>query len=279
VTRGSPDPEGVCYAVRPEVVVVTGANAGIGFHLTKELLQRDYRVAALDISLNNLNSLTASHPQLLRPSLCDVSSQPQVERTIASVLQEWGKIDILINNAALALFRPFEEKPLEETRREFEVNYFGYLHTTCAVFPHMKTRRHGIIHNVSSGVGITGFPGIYAYASTKGAIEALSRTLRLEFSRYGIAVTLMHPPLTNTESAAPLGIPARAMADPAVVGRNLAREIHSTSPVVTPNMATSVGLLLSRIFPTTIGSFLARSTERARKGVAYQERAPDRLRE
>jgi NADP-dependent 3-hydroxy acid dehydrogenase YdfG len=152
----------VCYAVRPEVVVVTGANAGIGFHLTKELLQRDYRVAALDISLNNLNSLMASHPQLLRPSLCDVSSQPQVERTIASVLQEWGKIDILINNAALALFRPFEEKPLEETRREFEVNYFGYLHTICAVLPHMKTRRHGIIHNVSSGVGITGFPGMYA---------------------------------------------------------------------------------------------------------------------
>jgi NADP-dependent 3-hydroxy acid dehydrogenase YdfG len=210
VTRGSPDPEGVCYAVRPEVVVVTGANAGIGFHLTKELLQRDYRVAALDISLNNLNSLMASHPQLLRPSLCDVSSQPQVERTIASVLQEWGKIDILINNAALALFRPFEEKPLEEARREFEVNYFGCLHTICAVLPHMKTRRHGIIHNV--------------------------------------------------------------------IGRNLAREIHSTSPIVTPNMATSVGLLLSRIFPTTIGSFLARSTERARKGVAYQERAPDRLR-
>ena len=104
-------------------------------------------------------------------------------------------------------------------------------------------------------MGITGFPGIYAYASTKGTIEALSRTLRLEFSPYGIAVTLMHPPLTNTESAAPLGIPARAMADPAVVGRNLAREIHSSSPVVTTNMATSVGLLPSRIFPTTIGSF------------------------
>ena len=91
MTRGSPDPEEVCYAVRPEVVVVTGANAGIGFHLTKGLLQRDYRVAALDISLDNLNSLMASHPQLLRPSLCDVSSQPQVERTIASVLQEWGE--------------------------------------------------------------------------------------------------------------------------------------------------------------------------------------------
>ena len=84
-----------------------------------------------------------------------------------------------------------EQKSFEQPRQEFEVNYFGYLRMITAVLLHMKSRRTGIIHNMSSGVGITGFPGIYGYASTKGAIEPLTRTLALEFARYGIQVTLM----------------------------------------------------------------------------------------
>lgn len=254
--------------MRPEVVLVTGANAGIGFHLTKELLRLGFRVAALDISVTNLNALSASYAELLRPFRCDVSHQSQVEHTIALVLEQWGTIHVLVNNAAVVSFRSFEDKPLDETRREFEVNYFGYLHVIRAVLPHMKAQGYGIIHNVSSGVGLTGFPGIYAYASTKGAIEALSRTLRLELKRYGVAVTAMHPPLTNTQSAAPLGIPTRAMADPAAVGRKLARRIQSIPSVVTPDLATSLGLLLSRCFPTAMGSLLARMTERGRRGGA-----------
>jgi NAD(P)-dependent dehydrogenase (short-subunit alcohol dehydrogenase family) len=188
-------------AVPPEVVVVTGANAGIGFHLVKELLRRRFRVAAVDVAGDRLNALLPSHPERFRPFICDVSQLPQVERTIASVLDQWGSIDILVNNAVVLSFDSFEEKPLEKTRREFDVNYFGYLHTIRAVLPHMKQRGRGIIHNVSSGVALTGFTGLYGYCSSKGAVEALSRTLRLEFEPYGIAVTVMHPPLTDTASA------------------------------------------------------------------------------
>ena len=144
------------------------------------------------------------------------------------------------------------------------MNYFGYVRTIAAVLPRMKTQGGGIIHNVGSGVGITGFPGIYGYVSTKGAIEALTRTLALELARYGICVNLVHPPLTNTRSAAPLGIPPQAMADPADVGRKLAKKILSTKPVITPDFKTAAYLFFARRYPDAVGRLFGKMAERAR---------------
>jgi NAD(P)-dependent dehydrogenase (short-subunit alcohol dehydrogenase family) len=218
--------------MRITTVILTGADNGIGFNMTRYLLADGCCVAALDLTDENLGTLLIDYPDRLLVLRCDVADETQVKRAVETTHRLWGRIDILVNNAALAVFSPFEEKTLSDTRREFEVNFFGALHLIAAVLPVMKAQRSGIIHNVSSGVGITGFPGIHGYASTKGAIESLTRTLALEFAPYGITVNLMHPPLTNTRSAAPLGIPAQAMADPEQVGRNLARQIRSTKPII-----------------------------------------------
>jgi NAD(P)-dependent dehydrogenase (short-subunit alcohol dehydrogenase family) len=155
-----------------------------------------------------------------------------------------------------------------------------YLRTGCpksqeyarmikAVLPYMKSQERGIIHNVSSGVGITGFPGIYGYASTKGAIEALTLTLAFEFEKYGISVNTIHPPLTNTKSASQLGIPTQVMADAAKVGQQLAGKILSTTPVVTPNLQTRLYLYLSRRFPGFIGRFIGKMTEKEREKISH----------
>lgn len=109
-----------------------------------------------------------------------------------------------MNNACLAVFSPFEEKSLIDTRRAFEVNILGCVNMIKAVLPTMKPQGGGIIHNVSSTVGISGFAGIYGYASTKGAVDALTRTLALELEPYGIVVNLVYPPLTRTRSSSPL---------------------------------------------------------------------------
>jgi len=151
---------------------------------------------------------------------------------------------------------------MEQTRREFEVNYFGYVRMIAAILPHMKAQGKGIIHNVSSGVGITGFPGLYGYASTKGAIEALSRTLSLEFSRFGIRVSTMHPPLTQTKSASPLGIPSETMANPSDVGKKLAKKILSTKSTITPNLQTSLFLFIARRYPNAIGKLFSNIAQR-----------------
>ncbi|MHB9059710.1 MAG: SDR family NAD(P)-dependent oxidoreductase, partial [Bacillota bacterium] len=131
--------------------------------------------------------------------------------------------------------------------------------------PAMTAQGHGVIHNVSSGVGITGFPGIVGYASTKGAIEAMTRTLAIELAPAGITVNLIHPPLTDTKSAAPLGVPKQIMADPAAVGRKLARRIGSKKPVISPDFSSAVGLLGMRLFPNAFGRLLGAATARARE--------------
>jgi len=232
-----------------EVVIVTGANNGIGLGLAKALHADGYRVACLDLSGENLSGL--------RFLQCDVTSPTQVDASLAAILADWGQVDILVNNACLAVFSPFETKSLPDTRREFEVNYFGYVNLIRAVLPHMKARHRGVIHNVSSIVGVSGFPGISGYASTKGAVEALTRTLALESAPFGIAVNLVHPPLTRTASSSPLGLPSQVMADPATVGRKLAKKIGSTRAVITPGVIESLSVRIARLMPGAMGRFLS----------------------
>lgn len=239
------------------VVIVTGANNGIGLGLATSLAAAGDKVACFDISGENLTSMAYIR--------CDVTDLDQVRASVAQVLSQWGRVDILVNNACLAIFAPFEEKSLADTRREFEVNYFGYVNMIGAVLPGMKAQRSGVIHNFSSTVGTSGFAGIYGYSSTKGAIEALSRTLAIEFAPYGITVNIVHPPLTHTKSSAPLGVPAQFMADPADVGRRLARKIGSKAAVVTPGIAESLGVLGSRLVPEAMGKFLSARAAAARE--------------
>jgi NAD(P)-dependent dehydrogenase (short-subunit alcohol dehydrogenase family) len=248
-----------------KVVLLTGGNSGIGFQLVVSLLKENYRVAALDLKVDRLQELEADCGNTFQFIQCDLTADQEVRRAVQAVLASWGRIDILVNNACLAVFQPFEERSEQQTRNEFEVNYFGALRLIRAVLPGMKTQGGGIIHNVSSGVGITGFPGLAGYASTKGAIEALTRTLALELASYNITVNLIHPPLTDTPSAAPLGVPEEIMADPADVGRKLARKIGSRIDLITPDFQTRLGLFANRLFPIGMGQFLARMTENARQ--------------
>ena len=239
------------------VVVITGANNGIGLGLAQALSVLVTRVACLDLSGENLPDFW-----YLR---CDVSDPAQTQDATAAVIAKWGQLDVLVNNACLAVFAPFEEKDLGVTRREFDVNYFGYTNMIRAVLPQMKAQRRGVIHNVSSTVGTTGFAGISGYASTKGAIEALSRTLAIEFAPYGIVVNIIHPPLTRTKSSAPLGVPPQMMADPVIVGRKLAKKISSSKPVITPGPVESLGVFMARLMPGTLGRFLSTRAAVARE--------------
>jgi len=246
------------------VIVITGAGNGIGLGMTKALLSDGYRVAALDLQTEKLKDLEGTSTGQLLVQTCDITDAGQVTGCVHAIQEKWDRVDVLVNNACLAIFAPFEQKSVEDTRREFEVNYFGALNMIQAVLPIMKAQASGLIHNFSSGVGISGFPGIYGYASTKGAIESLTRTLALELRSCGIQVNLMHPPLTDTPSARPLGIPAQMMENPDVVGARLARQILSTKDVITPDFRTKVYLFFVYRFPLALGRLFANLTEKAR---------------
>ena len=241
-------------------ILITGANNGIGLSLTKSLLEKGDQVAAIDLSVENLGP---PQPGLLS-YVCDVTDPEQVQSVVDQVSSHWGGIDILINNACLALFTLFEERSVDDIRREFEVNYFGYLNLIRAVLPVMKKHGHGIIHNLSSGIGFTGMPGMTGYTSTKGAIEALTRTLALEYASQGIVFNVMHPPLTRTRSSEGFGVPSEMMADPQTVGRALAKQVGKTRPMLASGLVNNIQLWLSYHLRVQMGKLMSLLSDKAR---------------
>ena len=244
----------------PRNIIITGADNGIGLALTKSLLEMGDHIAALDLSLENL-----PRSSNLLPFTCDVTNPERVQAVLGEIIRQWGGVDILINNACLALYRPFDERTLDDIRREFEVNYFGYLNLIRAVLPVMKKQGHGVVHNFSSGVGFTGMPGLTGYTSTKGALEALTRTLALEYAAQGIVFNVMHPPLTRTKSAVGFGVPAEMMADPEVVGRGLAKLIGKTRPMLATGILNNIQLWMSYHLRVPMGKLMSRLSDKARQ--------------
>ncbi len=251
--------------LRGKVVLITGAGNGIGYHTTRALVTAGSLVAGLDIALEDLQTLARSAPEQVLALRCDVTSEAEVTAACEAVMARWGRIDVLVNNACLCVYEPFEQRTIESYAREVEVNYLGYVRAVRAVIPHMKRQGHGLIHNVSSGIGMTGFAGASGYAATKGAIEGLTRSLALELEKYGIVCNLIHPPLTHTASTEPLGLPRELLASPEDVGWRIARQMLSTHPVITPDFRTAAFLAVARLFPVAIGRLLTRATARAQR--------------
>ncbi len=241
-------------------ILITGANNGIGLALTQALLDMGDRVVALDLTLENL-PLT---PNLLRFT-CDVTDPERVQAVVDEVSLQWGNVDILINNACLAIFTNFDERTMDDIRREFEVNYFGYLNLIRAILPGMKKQGHGVIHNFSSGVGFTGMPGMSGYTSTKGAVEALTRTLALEYASSGITFNVMHPPLTRTNSSVGFGVPPEMMANPQVVGHGLAKLVGKTHPMLAAGFVNNIQLQMSYHLRVPMGKLMSKLSDKARQ--------------
>ncbi len=245
-----------------EVILITGANRGTGLSLTQSLLKLRYRVAALDLSRENLIPLQEITPNLLSLR-CDITAREEIDAALEAVLRKWGEVDVLVNNACqVAKPHPFEISSLDEIRQDFEVNFFGHLRMIAAIIPQFQKQGKGIIHNVSSGICWTGFPGILSYTASKGALEAMTRTLDLELRTSGIRLNVMYPPLTFTQSSPFCGILSEMKAFPGSVGEKLARQILSTKPVITPDLSTSLRLFLITRFPFLFGQLFSRLTRK-----------------
>ncbi|TQQ79334.1 SDR family NAD(P)-dependent oxidoreductase [Halonotius terrestris] len=240
------------------VVVLTGANEGIGYGMLTALVENGYRVAGLDVRGDAIESLQESHPETVRYYDCDVTADADVERVVREIIDEWGRIDVLVNNAAVLNFGFFDEQTEADMDRVFAVNFFGAVQLIRAVLPHMRAQDGGIIHNVSSGAGRVGNPGLTGYAATKGAIESFTRSLRHELRHEPVTCTIMHPRLAATRSAKALGYPESQLSDPDDVGRKLAGKIESTRTVIYTDWVTRIGLFVAQRVP----SLVTRSTER-----------------
>jgi len=125
--------------------------------------------------------------------LLDVTNENQIEETVRNIIAEFGRIDVLVNNAGIGFVGAIEEASMKEIRKAFEVNFFGTLKLTQSVLPFMRKERKGHIVQISSHAGIKGFAGFGVYNASKFAVEGFSEALAQEVLPLGIKVTIIEP--------------------------------------------------------------------------------------
>jgi len=175
------------------VVLITGCSTGIGRHLAQRLTQLGYTVVATARKVETLNDL----PVALKLPL-DVTQTDSVNQAINLTLQQFGRIDTLVNNAGYCMLGALEEVSEEQTQQVFDVNVFGALRMIRAVVPYMREQRTGRIINISSIAGKLSTPVNGTYSATKFALEALSDALQMELAPFGIQVVLVEPGAIKT---------------------------------------------------------------------------------
>lgn len=193
--------------LKGRVAIVTGGATGIGRAIALRLAQDGASVVIADLQKYDLAAAeiakaTGSRTMGLH---ADVSSEIDVSNFVSRTANQFGRIDILVNNAAIFStleLRPFENIPVEEFRRVLEVNVMGVWLCSRACVPHMRKGGHGRIVNLASGAPLKGVPLFLHYISSKGAVIAMTRGLAREVGKDGITVNALAPGFTLSENVA-----------------------------------------------------------------------------
>lgn len=180
-----------------KTVLISGASSGIGLATAVYFQQRGWNVAASMRSPQQSGPLSGL-PRVLCPAL-DVTDSTSIAVAVGQVLDVFGSLDVLVNNAGYGLSGPFEGASDEQIRHHFETNVFGVMALTKAVLPHFRQRRQGTIVNVASMGGQLAFPLYSVYHGTKWALEGFSESLHFELSALGIRVKLVEPGIVKTD--------------------------------------------------------------------------------
>ncbi|HAG93955.1 MAG: short-chain dehydrogenase/reductase [Pseudomonadales bacterium] len=177
-------------------VFITGCSSGIGRETAKLFQSKGWNVAATmrnpgaETELNQLQNVIC-------PPL-DVTDVNSIQQAVQSTLDEFGYIDVVVNNAGYALMGAFETLDREQILRQFDTNVFGLMEVCRAVLPHFRSRNHGTLINVASMVGRFPLPLYSVYNASKFAVEGFTETLIYELENFNINVKLIEPGATNT---------------------------------------------------------------------------------
>lgn len=183
--------------------VITGATSGIGRETAREFAKTGAKVVLAgrrhERLLELAGEIETSGGQALAVRT-DVADQAQVEALIEKCVERFGQVDVLVNNAGVAIASQFEELPLEDFRRLMDVNFWGAVYACRAAVPQMRKRRGGgVILNISSIFGKRGMPFETAYCASKFALAGFSEALRAELMSEGIDVCTIYPGAVETE--------------------------------------------------------------------------------
>ncbi len=186
-----------------KVVFITGANSGIGEATAAAFVEAGATVFATARRTQALEEARKRHPKI-HWLLNDVTKAKDVKATVESVFKEAARIDVVVNNAAVAIFGPLEAATEDSLRSQFEANVFGPTYVTQAALPALKASKGQII-NISSAAGHKAAPGAAHYGATKAALESMTKSWALELAPHGIRVNALAPGPTDTPVFAKIG--------------------------------------------------------------------------
>ncbi|WP_246848957.1 oxidoreductase [Aquimarina sp. U1-2] len=180
---------------------ITGASTGFGKELAKVALSGGDKVVATFRNQEQIAAFNKYYPGQAVGVHVDVTKPEQVAGGIERAISEFGRIDVLVNNAGYGSLGSLEEVEEDELKYQFEVNVFGAVRLTKAVLPYMRKQRSGHIINITSIGGLVSYPGVSVYNGSKFALEGIGEALAMEVAHIGIKVTNIEPGPFRTDWA------------------------------------------------------------------------------
>ena len=202
-----------------KVWFITGASSGFGRILAEEVLAKGDRVVATARKPEVLADLVDKYPSAARAVKLDVTNLEDVKNSIQQAVKEFGRIDVLVNNAGYGLVGAIEEANIEQVKQQFDTNVFGAVNVIREALPILREQKSGHIVNIGSTTGFVAFPSFGYYSATKFALEGLSEALAAEVAPHGIKTTIVEPGAFNT------GYSSRAMS----YGENRLPEVYPST--------------------------------------------------
>lgn len=180
-------------------VLITGCSTGFGRAIAERFLAQGWNVVA---TMRSPGASPFEANERLLVAALDVTDAKSVEAALAAATARFGRVDVVVNNAGIGLFAPFEATSEDRIRSVFETNVFGLMAVTRAVVPRMRERGSGTIVNVTSSVTFSPLALVASYAASKCAVEGLSEGLAHELAPFGVRVRLVEPGLAPTTAFA-----------------------------------------------------------------------------
>lgn len=190
------------FGLKGKTAIVTGAASNIGRMIALTLAKEGANVAIADIDTEGAEMVAKEVEALGVRTLAittDVANQDSVNAMVKKVADEWKRIDVLVNDAAIFITKPFLDSTPEEWDKQIHVNYYGTIYCTRAVLDYMKEQGSGRIISIGSDAGRVGENRQTVYSGTKGAIIAFTKALALEVGRYGVTANVVCPGATLPE--------------------------------------------------------------------------------
>ena len=190
------------YDLQGKTVLVTGGSRGLGLVIARECVNQGARVA---ICARNEQELEQARQDLLQRGgdviaiACDLTDQEGVNRMVRTVQNQFGAVDVLINNAGIITAGPAEEMTLADYEAAMKTNYWAALYTTFAVLQEMRSRREGRIVNIASIAGKEGNPNAVPYSAAKSGVIGLTKAVAKEVATKGVLVNAITPAVIATE--------------------------------------------------------------------------------